>query len=319
MSAPEHAAIAALKGTLRYVRAYRGEVFVVKLGGEVLADASALDGAAAQVALLTSLGIRLVVVHGGGPQASALSRRLGHEPRIVAGRRVTEDLDLEIATYVYAGRLNVDALSALRRHGVRAVGLSGVDAELLAAHRRAPRRVRLDDGSEELVDFGHVGEIDDVDPGVVRHLLDGGFVPVVASLAGDTEGRVYNVNADTVAEALAVALRARKLVFLTGARGLLRDARDPASLVTFADAGDLAPLLVSGAVTSGMRPKVEACLRAAAHGVERTHIVDGRAPDALLVEVFTGEGSGTMIVHRRAAAPDPAGVEPAEETSDQPA
>ncbi|HEX4824133.1 MAG TPA: acetylglutamate kinase [Candidatus Polarisedimenticolaceae bacterium] len=312
MSASAHAAIAALKGTLRYVRAYRHEIFVVKLGGEILSDAAALDGAAAQIALLTSLGIRIVVVHGGGPQASALSRRLGHEPRLVAGRRVTGDVDLEVATYVYAGRLNVDALSALRRHGVKAVGLSGVDAELLAAHRRPPRLVRLDDGTEEVVDFGHVGEIDDVDPAIVLHLLDGGFVPVVASLAGDADGAVYNVNADTVAEALAVALAARKLVFLTGTRGLLRDPRDPSSLVTFADAGDLAPLLVSGAVASGMRPKVEACLRAAARGVERTHIVDGRAPDALLVEVFTGEGSGTMIVHRKAAA---AALEP----SDQPA
>ena len=297
--------IAALKGTLRYVRAYRDRVFVVKLGGEILADAAALDGLAAQVALLSSLGIRVVVVHGGGPQASELSRRLGHEPRMVAGRRVTDDAALDVATYVYAGRLNVDVLSALRRQGVQAVGLSGIDAELVTARRRPPRTVRLDDGSEQLVDFGHVGDIERVDPRVLVHLLEAHFVPVVASLAGDADGAVYNVNADTLAEELAVALGAKKLVFLTAAPGLLRDAADPSSLVTFADSEGLATLLASGSVSGGMRPKVEACLRAASRGVERTHIVDGRAPDALLLEVFTGEGVGTMIVDRKEGAPDP--------------
>jgi acetylglutamate kinase len=299
MTTQTHATIAALKGTLRYVRAYRDSVFVVKLGGEVMADSAAMDSAAAQVALLSSLGIRVVVVHGGGPQASALSRRLGHEPRMVAGRRVTDDVALEVATYVYAGRLNVEALSALRRHGVHAVGLSGIDANLVTAHRRAPKVVTLDDGTEQTVDFGHVGEIDQIDPRAILHLLDARYVPVVASLAGDADGAVYNINADTLAEELAVALEARKLVFLTAAPGLLRNLADPSSLVNFADASDLAALFSSGAIAGGMRPKVEACLRAAARGVERTHIVDGLAPDALLLEVFTGEGAGTMIVHRK--------------------
>lgn len=299
MTVPTHATIAALKGTLRYVRAYRDSVFVVKLGGEVMADAAAMDSAAAQVALLSSLGIRVVVVHGGGPQASELTRRLGHEPRMVAGRRITDDVALEVATYVYAGRLNVEVLSALRRHGVHAVGLSGIDAGLVTAHRRPPKQVRLDDGTEQLVDFGHVGDIDAVDPRAIVHLLDARYVPVVASLAGDAEGAVYNINADTLAEELAVALGARKLVFLTAAPGLLRRVGEPSTLVTFADASDLAPLLASGAIAGGMRPKVEACMRAAARGVERTHIVDGLAPDALLLEVFTGEGAGTMIVHRK--------------------
>ncbi len=299
MNAPTHAYIAALKGTLRYVRAYRDAVFVVKLGGEVMADPAAMNHTAAQVALLHSLGIRVVVIHGGGPQSSALSRRLGHEPCLIAGRRVTDDAALEVATYVVGGRLNVEAVSALRRHGIRAVGLSGIDADLVTAHRRGPIRVRLDDGVEDTVDFGHVGSIDAVDPRVLDQLLDARIVPVVSSLAGDAEGTVYNVNADTLAEELAVALHARKLVFLTAAPGLLRSASDPSSLVTFADADDLATLLRSGAISGGMRPKVESCMRAAARGVERTHIVDGRAPDALLLEVFTGEGSGTMIVHRK--------------------
>ena len=291
--------IVGLKGALRYVRAYRDRVFVVKLGGEVLGDPDLLDGVAAQVGLLASLGIRLVVVHGGGAQVSELSRRLGWEPELVAGRRITDDRALEVVTMVCAGQLNVALLSALRGHRVQTVGVSGVDGDLLTARRRPPVTVTDDDGRTRTVDFGHVGDIERVDPHVLMTLLEARFVPVVASLAGDEDGNVYNVNADTVAEALAVALTAQKLIFLTSAPGVLRDRNDPSSLVTFADANDLAALMANGSLVGGMRPKVEACLRAAARGVERTHIIDGRAPDALLLEVFTGAGCGTMIVDRK--------------------
>ena len=201
--------IAGLKGALRYVRAYRDHVFVVKLGGDVLSDPGVRDQVAAQLALLSSLSIRLVVVHGGGPQATALSRRLGQEPRIVAGRRVTDEAALDVAKMVYAGQLNVDLLAALREHKVQAVGLSGIDAELLTAHRRPPVSVVDDDGRTVQVDYGHVGDIDRIDPRILVTLMEARFVPVVASLAGDDEGEVYNVNADTVAESLAVALRAQ--------------------------------------------------------------------------------------------------------------
>lgn len=294
--------ITGLKGALRYVRAYRDQVFVVKLGGEVLADPRAVDGIAAQVSLLSSLGIQVVVVHGGGPQATALSRRMGAEPRIVAGRRVTDDDALAVAKMVYAGQLNVDLLASLRAHEAQGVGLSGVDADLITAHRRPPVKMVDDDGRTQLVDYGHVGDLDRVDPRVLRTLLEARFVPVVASLAGDGDGNVFNVNADTVAESLAVALRAQKLIFLTGAPGVLRDRDDPSSLIAFADPDDLAGLLASGAVAGGMRPKVEACIRAATGGVERTHIIDGRVADALLLEVFTGAGCGTMIVGRKEKA-----------------
>jgi acetylglutamate kinase len=294
--------IVGLKGALRYVRAYRDNVFVVKLGGDVLADGEALSGIAGQLGLLSSLGIRIVAVHGGGPQATAISRRLGHEPTIVAGRRVTDDTALDVAKMVYAGTLNVNLLAALRAHGVQAVGLSGVDADLIAARRRPPVNVVDDAGTSRTVDYGHVGDIVRVDPHVLTTLLDSRLLPVVASLAGDAEGEVYNVNADTVAESLAVALAAQKLIFLTGAPGVLRDRGDPSSLVTFADPDDLAGLMASGAIVGGMRPKVEACIRAATGGVERTHIIDGRQPDSLLYEVFTGAGCGTMIVGRKEKA-----------------
>jgi acetylglutamate kinase len=291
-----------LKGALRYVRAYRDQVFVVKLGGEVLQDAEVLDQVATQLALLQSLSIRLVVVHGGGPQASALSRRMGQEPVMVGGRRVTDDAALEVTKMVYAGLLNTDLIAALREHRVQPVGLTGVDADLLTAHRRPPVDLVGDDGKPQRVDFGHVGDLDRVDARVLTTLLDARFVPVVASLAGDDEGNVYNVNADTVAEAIATALRAQKLIFLTGAPGVLRDRNDPSTLVAFADPDDLTELMQSGALSGGMKPKVEACIRAATGGVERTHIVDGRQPDALLTEVFTGAGCGTMIVGRKEKA-----------------
>jgi acetylglutamate kinase len=294
--------IAGLKGALRYVRHYRDHVFVVKMGGDIQGDPEVLDHVAAQISLLASLGIQLVVVHGGGPQATAVSRRLGAEPRMVAGRRITDDLGLEVAKMVYAGTLNTDVVAALRENEVQAVGLTGVDAHLLTAHRRPPVEVRTDEGTTETVDFGHVGDLDRVDPRILTTLMQARFVPVVASLAGDDDGNIYNVNADTVAETIAVALKAQKLIFLTGAPGVLRDRNDPASLVTFADPDDLQSLMASGALAGGMRPKVEACIRAATSGVERTHIIDGRAPDSLLTEVFTGAGTGTMIVGRKEKA-----------------
>jgi len=203
---------------------------------------------------------------------------------------------------VYAGQLNVNLLAALRAHEAQAVGLSGVDADLITAHRRPPVQVVDDGGTPVTVDFGHVGDLDRVDPRVLHTLLEARFVPVVASLAGDGDGHVFNVNADTVAESLAVALHAQKLIFLTGTPGVLRNREDPASLIAFADPDDLAGLLASGVIAGGMRPKVESCIRAATGGVERTHIIDGRAPDALRFEVFTGAGCGTMIVGRKEKA-----------------
>ncbi len=294
--------IAGLKGALRYVRAYRDHVFVIKLGGDVLSDRHVLDQVTGQLALLASLSIRIVVVHGGGPQASALSRRLGREPEMIAGRRVTDSEALDVVKMVYRGLLNTELVSALRHHGVQAVGLSGVDGDLVTAHRRPPVKVVDDEGKERMVDYGHVGDVERADPRVLTTLLDARFVPVVSSLAGDAEGEVYNVNADTVAETIATALRAQKLIFLTGAPGVLRDRNDPSTLVAFADPDDLATLIQSGALAGGMRPKVEACIRAATGGVERTHIIDGRVPDALLLEVFTGAGCGTMIVGRKEKA-----------------
>ena len=288
-----------LKDALEYTRLYREQIFVLKQGGEVLSSAEALENVAVQVALLESLSIRVLVVHGGGPQASELSRQMGVEPEVVAGRRVTSPKVLEVAKMVYGGQINVDVLAALRGQGVSAVGLSGIDAGLVTVHRRPPVEVTDDEGVTRVVDFGEVGDVDSVDTSLLDVLLPRGYVPVVASLASDAAGNVMNVNADTLAEVLASGLGAKKLVYMTGAPGLLRDAEDPSSLVAFAAPEDLQALLDAGFVKGGMRPKVEACLRAVKGGVRRTHISDGRTPDALLLELFTGHGSGTMIVGGR--------------------
>ena len=288
--------VRALKGALDYSRLYRRKTFVIKLGGEVLAEPKVLENLAVQVALLESLSVRIVMVHGGGPQSTDLTKKLGLQPEIVAGRRVTTPEVLEIAKMVYAGQLNVDLLAALRAQKLRAVGLSGVDGDLITARRRPPVEVTDDSGETRTVDYGEVGDVVGSDPSLLRTLLESGYVPVVASLAADQEGKPLNINADTVAETLARGLEAEKLIFLTGSPGLLRDPADPSSLVAFAAPEDLKSLMREGAVQGGMRPKVEACLRAVEGGVRRTHIIDGCAPDSLLIELFTGAGCGTMIV-----------------------
>ncbi|UCF66307.1 MAG: acetylglutamate kinase [Acidobacteriota bacterium] len=289
----------ALKGALDYTRLYRGQTFVIKIGGEIVDSQETLDGIAMQAALLESLSIRLVLVHGGGPQATRLSERLGIEPELVGGRRVTSPDVLEVCKMVYAGQINVDILSALRKHGVRGVGLSGIAGGLITARRREEVQMRDDDGRVRRVDFGEVGDVIGVDAGLLDTLLGQHFVPVISSLAADDDGRPLNINADTLAVSLATSIGAAKLLVLTSVPGILRDANDSASIVAYADPDDLAEMLESGAIRGGMRPKVEACVRAVRGGVRRTHIIDGRAADALLVELFTGAGCGTMIVGRR--------------------
>lgn len=282
--------IVALKQALPYVRLYKGKTFVVKLGGSILKKKEALDAMLEDVCLLHSVGIRVVLVHGGGPQATELSQRLGLETRMVAGRRVTDAATLEVAKMVYAGSLSVDILAAFRTHQTAAAGVSGVDANLITARKRPPRLVE-----GVMVDYGLVGDIEAVDPSILEQLLAGGVVPVVSSLACDASGQVLNVNADSVASALACATRAEKLVVLTDADGVLRDAADSRSLVSSLSPAGAEALKAEGRLSGGMLPKVEACLKALSSGVKRAHIINGTRPGALLVEVFTNAGCGTMI------------------------
>jgi acetylglutamate kinase len=285
--------VEALKHAIPYVRIFRGKTFVVKVGGGALAEEAAARHLVEQVDALHQVGIHVVLVHGGGPQATALGRALGGEPRFVAGRRVTDDVALAAAVLALNGEVNTRLLQACRAVGLSAVGLSGVDAGLLVARRRPPVAV---DGEPQPVDYGWVGDLAGCDVRVLRHLLDGGYLPVVSSLAADERGGLLNVNADTVAAALAVALQAEKLVLMTGAPGLLEDPDDPATLVSYTDLEGLAALRQRGRLRDGMLPKAAAIAAALEGGVRRAHLVAYAQPDALLAEVFTNEGIGTLVV-----------------------
>ena len=285
---------AGLRAAAPYVRLFRGRVFVLKLGGEVLAGPERVAALMEQVGVLHALGVRLVVVHGGGPQSTALARRLGHEPRMVAGRRVTRAEDLRVAAQVLSGEINTALLGACRKEGIPAVGVSGVDASLVTASRRPP--VRMEGEGPDPVDFGFVGDIESVDPSALHIMLEQGWVPIVSPLSADAEGRLLNINADTVAAALAQALEATKLVFTMAAPGILRDLEDPATLISYLDLAGLRELRGQGVLARGMLAKATAIESAIEGGVPRVHLISGTARDSLLREIFTNEGSGTLVV-----------------------
>lgn len=295
--------VSLLKEALPYLRRHRRSTMVIKLGGEIALNAEALRSLAQELSLLAHVNIRVVVVHGGGPQATDLSRRLGLEPKLVQGRRVTDEATLDVAKMVFAGSINLDILSALRAQGVHAVGLSGVDGDILHARRRPPTEMRDDTtGETTLVDFGHVGDVTDVDTSLLSLLVENGYVPVVSSLGSDAEGNILNINADTVASFIARDLQAAKLVSMTTVPGLLRDPADPTTLVSTLSVGDAREALASGRIAGGMVPKVETLVAAVEAGVEAGHILSGLDENALLLELFTTEGVGTLI-HRDGEEP----------------
>ncbi|MEN9787221.1 MAG: hypothetical protein RLZZ299_2485 [Pseudomonadota bacterium] len=297
--------IAPLLGAHPYIRLFRGKTFVLKVSGSILADERASAALAEDVALLHHVGIRMVLVHGGGPQLDALCERFGMARTVVAGRRVTDSATQELARMAFRGQLNTALVSALAAHGVKAVGLSGGDGGALRGHKRPPRTVRdPSTGDEQLVDFGFVGDIDEVDATLPNLLLDHDMVPVFCSLIAGEDGQLLNVNADTIASRLAIALGAEKLVVCSRVPGLLEERDDPRKLVSYGDLGTIEELVRTGVVSGGMLPKLAAATEALRGGVARVHIIDGTRPHSLLLEVFTNEGCGTMLVARR--EPEPA-------------
>jgi acetylglutamate kinase len=290
----------ALRIAVPYIRAYHGRVFVVKLGGGLCTPGRVLDNLVDQLALLAQLGIKLVVIHGGGKQVNTLSRRLDIQPDVFAGRRITDGQTLEVVKMGLAGTVNTDIVAAFRKTGVNAVGLSGVDAGMVAARKRPPQRMHdPNSGETREVDFGHVGDVTRIDATVLRHLLGESFVPVVCSLAADEQGNVLNINADTAAARIAVELEAAKYFVVTNVDGVLRDPNDPGTLQSYLDLEELDALIAQGVVGGGMLPKLAACTDALQGGVPRVHLVNGTVPDYLLGEVFTNEGCGTLLVAKR--------------------
>jgi acetylglutamate kinase len=281
--AAEKAAV--LVEALPYIRRFHGRIVVVKYGGNALAGASEDDALALfaeDVVLMRSVGMRPVVVHGGGPQISDLMQRLGKVPEFRDGLRVTDAETVDIARMVLRGQVNPQIVSAINVHGPLAVGLSGEDAGLLRATARNP-------------ELGFVGDVSMVNPAILQRLLAQDLVPVVATIGSDELGQAYNINADTVAGVIAEALGAEKLVYLTDIEGLRRQVDDPTSLIRQTTPDELEDLMDRGVIAGGMIPKVASCVQAVRNGVARAHILDGRIPHVLLLEVFTDSGIGTMV------------------------
>lgn len=267
---------------LPYIRRFWGKVVVVKYGGNAIGDDTELASFAEDVVLMLSVGMRPVVVHGGGPQIGDLMSRLGKVPEFRDGLRVTDAETLDIARMVLVGKVNRDIVTAINAHGPLAVGLSGEDAGMIRAEAKSP-------------ELGFVGEVSGVDPTIVDRLLVQELIPVIATIGSDDEGQAYNINADTAAGAIASAVKAEKLVYLTNVEGLRRDKDDPATLISSATTAELAALVADGTIVEGMIPKVASCIEAVRNGVGQAHILDGRMPHALLLEIFTETGIGTMV------------------------
>ena len=270
---------------LPYIRRFAGKTVIVKYGGNALAGATESDALALfaeDIVLMRLVGLKPVVVHGGGPQISDLMTRLGKVTEFRDGLRVTDSETVDIARMVLSGQVNPQIVAAINVHGRFAVGVSGEDASLITASAKNP-------------DLGFVGEVDRINPGILHRLLDDEFIPVVATIGTDASGQAYNINADTVAGAIAEALGAEKLVYLTDIEGLRRVVNDPTSLIRQTSPDELDALMADGTLAGGMIPKVESCVRAVRGGVRRAHILDGRIPHVLLLELFTDAGIGTMV------------------------
>ncbi|HSQ69777.1 MAG TPA: acetylglutamate kinase [Steroidobacteraceae bacterium] len=284
--------VRALRGAAPYIHMYKGKVFVVKTGGGAFRELATMRAFVEQVAILHHLGIRVVLVHGGGPQLDEVTAQLGVETRMVQGRRVTDAAAIDATSMVLNGLVNTRLLALCREFGIPAVGLSGVDGGLVLAHRRPP--VTLASG--ETVDYGMVGDIDGVEPAILDRLLDAGFLPVVSPLSADARGQLLNINADTVAANIGSAVNAEKLILCTGAPGILERLDDPHSLISYTDVAGLRRLREEGALSDGMLPKASAIEAAIRGGVRRVHVISYAAHDALLAEIFTNEGTGTLVV-----------------------
>ena len=273
-----------LAEALPYIQKYSGKTVVVKYGGNAMISEALRKAVISDIILLHLVGIQVVVVHGGGPEISAMLKKIGKESRFVDGLRYTDEETMEVVQQVLCGKVNKDLVATLNRMGGRALGLCGMDAGLFQARKLSERS-------------GLVGEITQVDPSIVEDALADGYIPVVSTVAQGVDGETaYNINADTAAAKLAVALHAEKLILLTDVRGLLRDAKNEETLIHVVELPEVPGLVKDGIIQGGMIPKVDCCVEAVRSGVERTHILDGRIPHSILIEMLSDEGIGTMLL-----------------------
>ncbi|NJL89819.1 MAG: acetylglutamate kinase [Coleofasciculaceae cyanobacterium SM2_1_6] len=274
-----------LSEALPYIQQFAGRSIVIKYGGAAMKDSNLKDKVIRDVVFLACVGLRPVVVHGGGPEINSWLTKLGIEPQFKNGLRVTDAATMDVVEMVLVGRVNKEIVALINQAGGAAVGLCGTDGNLIKARPQSKNE-----------DVGFVGEVASVDIKLLESLMDSGYIPVVSSVAADETGQAYNINADTVAGEIAAALGAEKLMLLTDTVGILRDYQDPATLIPKLDIQEARSLITEGVVAGGMIPKVNCCVRSLAQGVRAAHIIDGRVPHALLLETFTDEGIGSMIV-----------------------
>ena len=286
-----------LREALPYIQRFKGQTFVIKLSGKATEQPDNLSSLAEELALLHQVGIRLCVVHGGGKQLSELASRMGIEQTIIEGRRVTDDETLEMAKMIFAGKINTDILAALRNRGIEAVGLSGVDGNIVHAERRPPKEVlNRETGERSQVDYGHVGDIVQINSRLLMVLLDQGYLPVISSLAADDLGTVFNINADTIAGEIAAQLKAEKLILLSDVDGLYLRQGEPDTKVSRLTITEAQAMIENGTATGGMIPKLQSLASLLKRGVHSAHIINGTTRNALLSEIFTDKGTGTMLV-----------------------
>lgn len=282
---------------LPYMRTFVGKTFVIKYGGSAMEDEALKRSICLDLVLLKYIGIHPVIVHGGGPEITRFMQKLGKQPTFVNGLRVTDAETMEIAQMVLAGKVNKEIVTLLNQHGGKAVGLTGKDGDMIIARKR-PAEVCVDPGTGEpvTVDLGYVGDIDRVETSLVATLSSEGYIPVLASIAVGYDGESYNINADYVASEVAQALKAEKLIVLTDVEGILEDPKREDSIISSLTVEKARQMVASGQIDGGMIPKVEACIRAVEGGVTRTHIIDGKLLHSMLLEIFTDEGIGTMVI-----------------------
>lgn len=286
-----------LRESLPYIRRFKGKTFVIKFSGKVTEDKENLASLAEELALLHQVGIRVCVIHGGGKQLTELAQKLGVVQTVIQGRRVTDDDTLELAKMIFRGKINTEILAQFRRRGIKAVGLSGIDGGVITAVKRPPRDVlNKETGETKIVDFGHVGDVVNVDESLIDTMLLSGYLPIVSSLGADDDGRVFNINADTIAAEIAVKLGAEKLILLSDVNGIYLDPNDPESRISKVTATEAMELIETGKATGGMIPKLENLVSVLNRGVRSTHIISGTLRNAVLSEVFTDEGAGTMLI-----------------------
>ncbi|MEE8248592.1 MAG: acetylglutamate kinase [Gammaproteobacteria bacterium] len=287
--------VTALKHAAPYIRMFKRKVFVLKAGGEAFVTPEATRAIVEQIGILHEVGVRVVLVHGGGPQSTQLAKARGIPIQIVDGRRITDENTLEIAATVLNEQINPMILAAFRDLDIPAVGICGQDARVIKAHRRPPVARGGDDG--DTVDYGYVGDIDAIDADVLLDHLDSGLIPVISPISADDEGTLLNINADTVAAAVAAAVGAEKLILATSTPGILESRDDPRSVISYLDIAGLTKLRDQGRIADGMLPKAAAIERALTGGVPRVHVISSELPDSLLLEIFTNEGTGTLVVN----------------------